>query len=101
MFEPYSTYQAIITKRRDGQTYVEKAIFRDYEQGRYNLEFRNLLDFLDHFVPYGHAGIQMKKSEDSHQSEIDVIITVQIPRDDTGVAQWIKQGLVQGLESES
>ncbi len=101
MFKPYSTYQAIITKYHEGNPYIERATFRDYEQGQFYLEFRDLIDFLDHFAPHGFADIKMQKSDDPHQSEIDVIITVQIPPDDPNVAEWIKRGLVEGLEGES
>ena len=45
MRHPYSTYQAIVTKRIDGAMHVVKAECRDHEDGRYYLEFEDVADF--------------------------------------------------------
>lgn len=94
MRHPYSTYQAIITKRIDGAMEVVKADCRDYECGRYYLQFQDVADFFNHFAPYGHWNAKLKEhsEEDPYCGDEDTVrmeIFVDIKKDDPLVKQWM------------
>ncbi len=94
MRHPYSTYQAIVTKRIDGAMHVVKAECRDHEDGRYYLEFEDVADFFNHFAPYGHWKAKLKEhsKEDPYCGSDDTVrmeIFVDIKKDDPIVKSWM------------
>lgn len=96
-YEPYSTYQAIITQRRGGATKVIKSSCRDHESGMYYLTFEDVADFFDHFAPYGiwKAKIKEHSEEDPYCGDDETVrmeIFVDIKKDDPVVKQWLERG---------
>tara|TARA_R100001510_G_C7627942_1_gene187428 strand:+ start:634 stop:945 length:312 start_codon:yes stop_codon:yes gene_type:complete len=96
-YEPYSTYQAIITQRRGGATKVIKASCRDHESGMYYLTFEDVADFFDHFAPHGlwKAKIKEHSEENSYCGDDETVrmeIFVDIKKDDPVVKQWLERG---------
>lgn len=87
MYEPYSTYKAIITQTRNGVTKVIKTKCRDYESSMYTLTLEDVADFFDHFSPEGRWEMKLKE-HDTEDGTFRMEIFVDVDAESPMMKKW-------------